>query len=223
MQVAKMFNVSNPEVDLHSTDRTQTNAWLFEGTYPELLRLSKYLDHITELQVSFEHDPASYTRFVESEDYQVGLYAPGGLYLCHMDAMDSDFIKMHDDLYIGDRIATLMFYLSNVDGGRTAFPKVGIAATPSSGSAVFWYNLNRDGSLNTLSTHGGCPVLYGIKWVSNKWIREGSQLFKRPCLLDYEPAVVPPAIILNDDYDNEDEEFLNEYNNFDTELFERLI
>jgi hypothetical protein len=32
---------------------------------------------------------------------------------------------------------------------------------------------------------GSITLLYtGIKWVSNKWIREGAQIWKRPCRPD---------------------------------------
>ena len=60
------------------------------------------------------------------------------------------------------RIATAMFYLSDVEGGFTVFPQLRVAAKPRSvkkkiqqnncvtnfrtGSAIFWYNLNKDGS-----------------------------------------------------------------------------
>ena len=33
-----------------------------------------------------------------------------------------------------------MFYLSDLVGGFTAFPAMGVAARPSEGSAVFWFN-----------------------------------------------------------------------------------
>ena len=49
-------------------------------------------------------------------------------------------------------------------GGRTAFPNIGLSATAEKGAAVFWYNLNRDGTEDDNSMHGGCPVLYGVKW-----------------------------------------------------------
>ncbi len=54
--------------------------------------------------------------------------------------------------------------LSNVDGGRTAFPHVGAFASARKGSAVFWYNVGSDGREDKNALHGGCPVLYGLKW-----------------------------------------------------------
>ena len=88
------------------------------------------------------------------------------------------FISTYVDYY---RIATLMFYLSSLVGGHTAFPLLGVAAQPREGTAVFWYNLHRDGKIAHHSEHGACPTILGIKWVSNKWIREGAQIWRRPC------------------------------------------
>ena len=75
-----------------------------------------------------------------------------------------------------------MFYLSDLAGGATAFPKIGVAARPRKGTAVFWYNLDTDGRRDNRSLHGACPVVRGVKWVSNKWIREGAQIWRRPCV-----------------------------------------
>lgn len=61
-------------------------------------------------------------------------------------------------------------------GGATAFPRLGVTVEPSKGSALFWYNMKPEGHPDQLSLHGGCPILYGNKCVSNKWIRDNSQL-----------------------------------------------
>ena len=54
--------------------------------------------------------------------------------------------------YVG-RIATVMLYLSNLVGGFTAFPEMGVAARPSEGSAVFWYNMDKFGNRDPRSCH----------------------------------------------------------------------
>ncbi len=66
-------------------------------------------------------------------------------------------------------------------GGRTAFPAAGASVEAVGGSAVFWYNLKKNGEGDKFTLHGACPIIYGTKWVSNKWVREGAQLFTRPC------------------------------------------
>jgi len=66
-------------------------------------------------------------------------------------------------------------------GGLTGFPRIGVSAYPVEGSALFWFNGKPNGDIDQLSLHGGCPVIYGHKWVANQWIRANSQMFKRPC------------------------------------------
>ena len=38
-----------------------------------------------------------------------------------------------------------MFYLSDVSGGLTAFPQLGLATKVTKGAAVFWFNLDQAG------------------------------------------------------------------------------
>lgn len=49
-------------------------------------------------------------------------------------------------------------------GGRTVFPRVGAGVEPVAGSAVFWYNIKKNGDPDRLTLHGACPILYGTKW-----------------------------------------------------------
>ena len=85
--------------------------------------------------------------------------------------------------YMGDRVQTFMAYLSDVEaGGGTVFPYLGISVWPKKGDAITWYNVDKTTVLGDyLSLHGGCPVIKGSKWITNKWIRHYPQLFNFPC------------------------------------------
>ncbi|EFX74258.1 hypothetical protein DAPPUDRAFT_22132, partial [Daphnia pulex] len=164
-----------------SNVRTSKTAWLPEGLHPLLNRLSRRIGLITGLKTDPIRD--------EAELLQVANYGIGGHYSPHHDYLmkdKADFEYMHHrELQAGDRIATFMFYLNDVErGGSTAFPRAGVAVKPVKGGAAFWFNLKRSGKPDPLTLHGACPVLLGHKWVSNKWIRETAQTFNRRCLLD---------------------------------------
>nr|XP_021326960.1 prolyl 4-hydroxylase subunit alpha-1-like [Danio rerio] len=110
----------------------------------------------------------------KAEPLLVQNYGIGGRFEPHIDALGEE----------NDRIATFLIYMSDVEeGGATVFIKVGIAVKPEKGSAVFWYNLQKNGESDFNTKHAGCPVLQGNKWVANKWIAEFGQVFRRPCSL----------------------------------------
>ena len=71
----------------------------------------------------------------------------------------------------GQRVATLIMYLHEPEaGGATVFPDAALSVLPKRGSAVFFsYSQPHPDSL---SLHGGAPVLAGEKWIATKWLRE---------------------------------------------------
>ena len=52
---------------------------------------------------------------------------------------------------------------------------------PERGSMAFWIDLTRDQGLIRDTTHGGCPILMGQKWILNKWIYNFEQWKNYPC------------------------------------------
>ena len=123
------------------------------------------------------------------EPFQIANYGIGGVYNHHPDphgyhrperpVREGEGPSVHLE---GDRLATVMAYLSPVSlGGGTVFPNAGVAIQPEEGSAAFWWNLHTNGWPDQLTIHGGCPVLVGSKWITNKWVRWHAQAFKLPC------------------------------------------
>ncbi len=77
-----------------------------------------------------------------------------------------------EELFItGDMLATFMAWLGEVGaGGATAYDLVGYeqAVMPSRGAAAFWMDLDKRGFRDYRSSHMGCPILKGSKWILNK-------------------------------------------------------
>eukprot|EP00099_Drosophila_melanogaster_P029123 NP_733371.1 prolyl-4-hydroxylase-alpha EFB [Drosophila melanogaster] len=120
-----------------------------------------------------------------AEELQVVNYGIGGHYEPHFDFARKEEQRAFEGLNLGNRIATVLFYMSDVEqGGATVFTSLHTALFPKKGTAAFWMNLHRDGQGDVRTRHAACPVLTGTKWVSNKWIHERGQEFRRPCDLE---------------------------------------
>ncbi|KAJ8365596.1 hypothetical protein SKAU_G00144270 [Synaphobranchus kaupii] len=153
--------------------RVSKSAWLAAYEHPVVDKINQRIEDITGLDVK------------TAEELQVANYGVGGQYEPHFDFGRKDEPDAFKELGTGNRIATWLFYMSDVTaGGATVFPEVGAAVWPKKGTAVFWYNLFPNGEGDYSTRHAACPVLVGNKWVSNKWIHERGQEFRRPCSLD---------------------------------------
>lgn len=169
--------------DMVSKTRTSQTAWFSPDTHPIVNRMNRRIEAATGLSVDMTDS--------HCELMQVANYGMGGHYTPHYDYLIVDRPEEERDqvdereLYAGDRTATVMFYLKDVQrGGSTVFPRLGVHLKPELGAAAFWYNLYRNGEGIIETVHGACPVLMGEKWVANFWIRERGQFSKRRCTLN---------------------------------------
>ncbi|XP_044034138.1 prolyl 4-hydroxylase subunit alpha-1a isoform X3 [Siniperca chuatsi] len=164
--------VSNPATGVLETAhyRISKSAWLTAFEHPVVDRINQRIEDLTGLDVS------------TAEDLQVANYGVGGQYEPHFDFGRKDEPDAFEELGTGNRIATWLLYMSDVQaGGATVFTDVGASVWPKKGTAVFWYNLYPSGEGDYRTRHAACPVLVGNKWVSNKWIHERGQEFRRRC------------------------------------------
>lgn len=110
------------------------------------------------------------------ENIYIVKYKKGEKYDPHYDNCMpfSDKICKNDSKDRGYRDKTLVIYLTNnFEGGYTIFPLLGKKFKPSVGSGIIFNNLLKDGSnVHPLSLHGGEPIIKGVKYIVNIWIRQ---------------------------------------------------
>ncbi|VDO89614.1 unnamed protein product [Heligmosomoides polygyrus] len=153
-----------------ATYRISKSAWLKEWEHEVVERVNKRIDMMTNL----DQDTA--------EELQVQNYGIGGHYDPHFDHARKEESKSFESLGTGNRIATVLFYMTEPRyGGGTVFTDVKSTVLPTKNDALFWYNLRKHGEGDTRTRHAGCPVLVGLKWVSNKWIHERGNEIRRRC------------------------------------------
>ncbi|XP_033216387.1 prolyl 4-hydroxylase subunit alpha-2-like [Belonocnema kinseyi] len=155
-----------------STGRIAKNAYLENDENEHIQLLRRRVQHMTGLTVD------------TAERLHISYYTIGGFYLPHFDAVHEEDKNSLKEFGTGNRIATVLFYMNDVaKGGSTVFPALNFTIKPKKGSAVFWYNLKRNGEIEYLAVHGACWVLSGTKWISTIWLHEHGQEFRRPCTL----------------------------------------
>ncbi|XP_030369286.1 prolyl 4-hydroxylase subunit alpha-1 [Scaptodrosophila lebanonensis] len=155
-----------------STVRTSQFQFMPKTTHKVLQTIDERVADMTNLNMDY------------AEDHQFSNYGVGGHYAQHFDYFLPPAFETNQVSPVewGNRIATVLFYLSDVaQGGGTAFPRLKQLLMPKKGSAAFWYNLHASGAPNEQTLHGACPIIVGSKWVQNRWIREYIQGDKRPC------------------------------------------
>ncbi|KAH6797043.1 2-oxoglutarate and oxygenase superfamily protein [Perilla frutescens var. hirtella] len=155
--------------------RTSSGTFLARGRDKIVQRIEKRIADFTFIPV--EH----------GEGLQILHYEVGQKYEPHYDY----FLDEYNTQNGGQRIATILMYLSDVEeGGETVFPaakgnyssvpywnelsecgKGGLSVKPKMGDALLFWSMKPDATLDPSSLHGGCAVIKGNKWSSTKWMR----------------------------------------------------
>eukprot|EP01018_Ginkgo_biloba_P017841 Gb_02141 [translate_table: standard] len=159
---------------LDSRVRTSSGTFLSRGQDKVVKAIEKRIADFTFIPI--EH----------GEGIQILHYEVGQKYDPHYDY----FFDSYNTKNGGQRIATVLMYLSDVEkGGETVFPafkvnsssvpwwdelsecaKSGFSVRPRMGDALLFWSMRPDASLDPSSLHGGCPVIQGDKWSATKWL-----------------------------------------------------
>jgi prolyl 4-hydroxylase len=162
LQRSTVVNAATGEYDVHP-DRTSSGTHFQRGENPLIRRIERRISELVACPV--EH----------GEPIQILHYLPGAEYKPHFDYFDPSLPGNEKVLAMGgQRVATLVMYLNDVDaGGSTVFPDIGLDVLPRKGNAVFFAYATEDGQLDRRTLHGGSPVGKGEKWIATKWLRQG--------------------------------------------------
>ena len=142
--------------------RTSQGAMLARGETDLIARIDARLAEISHWPVE------------RGEGLQVVRYEKGNEYRAHYDWFDPALPGPRKHLeHGGQRVGTFVLYLSDVEhGGGTAFPGLGLEIQPRKGNAVYFANTNAYGAPDRETLHAGAPVVKGVKFIANKWLRE---------------------------------------------------
>jgi len=152
--------VSGVDKGRTSSGRTNDVVWVPHDTSPVTRRLAERLAKIVGLPL--EH----------AESFQVIAYEVGQEYRPHFDAYDLSTARgQRCCARGGQRLATLLGYLTDVDaGGSTSFPKLELKVGAKRGRILIFHNCHAGThTRHPHSLHAGDPVERGTKWAFNLW------------------------------------------------------
>ncbi|EDV94263.1 GH12091 [Drosophila grimshawi] len=151
------------------TDIAARVNWLVENT-PFLERMNQRITDMTGFDLK------------EFPSVQVANFGIGNNFEAHYDYIFGKRVRKEDVGDLGDRLASIIFYSSDVPlGGATVFPDIQVAVQPQKGNSLLWYNLFDDGTPDPRSLHSVCPVVVGSRWTLTKWLHTSPQMFIKRC------------------------------------------
>jgi len=126
-----------------------------------LLFLRARMARVTELPVQAMEAPA------------ILHYTPGQEFLPHFDFLDTDSPGPAKDVAEhGQRVVTFLLCLNDeYEGGETEFPALGKRWKGRRGNALFFWNVEPDGTPDRRTAHAGLSPTRGEKWLLSQWVR----------------------------------------------------
>ena len=88
------------EKSLVSTERTQSNGWLYDQDHELMYKLGKKTGKLVQLETTRPDRKIMPDHQVKAEHWHMGLYGPGGPCLPHFDAFHPKFLP--SDVWGGD-------------------------------------------------------------------------------------------------------------------------
>ena len=147
--------------DLVDDRRTSELVMHSRGESPLIAKLDERISQLTGI-------PSDH-----GEGLQVMRYGVGAEYAPHYDYFALGSLGERRHLKHGQRVASLVIYLNDVDaGGETIFPYGDLSIAPQTGHASYFAYTDKDGRCDGMSFHGGAPVRAGEKWIATMWIRD---------------------------------------------------
>jgi prolyl 4-hydroxylase len=142
--------------------RTSRGAMLARGETELIARIEERLAALANWPVE------------RGEGLQVQRYGTGNEYRPHYDWFDPSMPGPRKHLERGgQRVGTFILYLCDVEqGGGTSFPGLGLEVQPKKGNAIYFANTDAYGALDRDTLHAGMPVVKGVKFIVNKWLRQ---------------------------------------------------
>jgi prolyl 4-hydroxylase len=142
--------------------RTSSGTFFHLNETPFIAKLDKRIAALMNLPVD------------NGEGIQILNYQIGGEYKPHYDYFPPELPGSAAHIAVGgQRVATLVMYLNDVEeGGETIFPNIGMRVAPRQGNAVYFAYTNSMNQVDSLTYHGGNPVIKGEKWIATKWMRQ---------------------------------------------------
>lgn len=140
--------------------RSGQNCWLRYDDYPLAKRIGERIAKLAGMPLA------------NAEALQVLHYDSEQEYKAHYDAYNLATARgQRCCRFGGQRLVTALVYLNEVvEGGGTAFPKLGLQVDPAPGKLVLFQNTGDDQSkAHRDSLHAGMPVVEGEKWAFNIW------------------------------------------------------